>query len=255
MWCTEGQPVYRWSLNSAGYPCPCPPLLRPVASFLTAQPLATPLMVLLCCNLLSLAEGGSTTVVVGVSICFAAGIVASSEGGSPPFRSVVVRSARIRSGSSLTPQRFRSGSEAVPQRFRSGSGSALPPQWLRSGSALLPKWFHTSSALLPQRFRTTFELLPHYFRSGSALPPHYFRSGPCEVGLSGEGANRPQARVCVGTDRRRVFVWWVVCVCGHLSKNVSFSSPFFFLFLCIFFWLHDFFLKRRWARFLRCQSR
>ena len=32
-------PVYRWPLNSAG--CPCSPLLCPVASFLTAQPLTT----------------------------------------------------------------------------------------------------------------------------------------------------------------------------------------------------------------------
>ena len=39
LWCTEGQPVYRWPLNSAG--CPCPSLLRPVASFFTAQPLTT----------------------------------------------------------------------------------------------------------------------------------------------------------------------------------------------------------------------
>ena len=158
LWCTEGQPVYRWSLNSAGYPCPCPPLLRPVASFLTSQPLTTPLMVLLCCNLLSLAEGGSTTVVVGVSICFAAGIVASSEGGSPPFRSVVVRSARIRSGSSLTPQRFRSGSE------------------VRSGSAAVPQWFRASSAVAPQRFRTASEVVPHFLRTSSAAVPHYFRT-------------------------------------------------------------------------------
>ena len=96
--------------------------------------------------------------VVGVSICFAAGIVASSEGGSPPFRSVVVRSARIRSGSSLTPLRFRSGSE------------------VRSGSAAVPQWFRASSAVAPQRFRTASEVVPHFLRTSSAAVPHYFRT-------------------------------------------------------------------------------
>ena len=40
--------------------------------------------------------------------------------------------------------------------------------------------------------------------------------------------NRPQACVCVGTDRRLVFVFCVVGVCGQISKNVAFSSPLLF---------------------------